>query len=170
MRSTFRNLKTNIKCILRCKLNFGFGNHHNAVALIRFIFFLRKPLPALASLKRLWFRADLTFRDPCAKYFLHLIYSFSWHIPHIFSRSFTLWFSPWIHGENETDVRRYIPRCNQFANFERIRVSQDKTLLVKLVFPAKQSRSWLLYVYCFLDSNHALKSRIINFLFFCFPK
>ena len=42
---------------------------------------------------------------------------------------------------NETGAQHIygIPLLNQFANFETIRVSQDKTLPVKVIFPAKQS-------------------------------
>lgn len=99
----FSELETNIKCIC-----FGSWIWVSGITIMLWHPFalssFREPLPTLASLNRKWFRADLTFRDPCAKYFLRWCIP-SLGIPRISSRSFTLWFSPWIYG-NETSAQR----------------------------------------------------------------
>lgn len=145
----------------------GFGRYRSVAAYLLALSSFRKPLPPLASLNSKWFRADLTFRDPCAKYFAR------WRIPSLgIPRGDST--SPLPYGslygsavETKPVRAAYIPRWNQFANFGTIRVSQDKTLPVKVTFQAKESRSWatrclLLLVQSFLASCRM--AQFYNFL------
>lgn len=109
--------------------------------------FRKSPLVPLASLNCKWFRADLTFRDPCAKYFVR------WYIPSLgIPYCSSLWegySSLYPHDGNETDVQRISRSGINLQTSKPFVYRKIKHCLWKLYF-RRNNPLWLLHVYCFL--------------------
>lgn len=164
----FRKLGTNIKCICFESWIWVSG----ITIMLRHLFALssfREPLATLASLNRKWFRADLTFRDPCAKYFLRsdvfLLLAFRAFPP-----------APLLYGSLHGSTAGTKPVCNVYptvksicklrmrsclarSNVARETYISDETIPAMAITRLLFLRRWL------------SKNRIINhfFIFFAHP-